>query len=423
MLLISLPVILTGLFLSFEKYLNKPWMRWAWWIVSVLVVGIIGWFAGRDLNWFDFTDAYYAAGRAALTDLNQLYSTEISVFGFVNFPLLAYLFVPFGLLSNQIAGQLFYSLGYISIIPLAYWLIKVAELNGWRMWFMLAILTINDPLEYSLDIGNSTHFIMVAILISLWWVKQGKDWLAGILLGFSGLMKLSFIPSLAYFFVRRRWRVVAGGLLIAGLAIVLSLLLIPSSLNMEWLDKAVLSTAGTSIAADNNQSLSGVLARHLISGSDVFSWEALPPEPVFSLVLRISMLLLYLPILIILFIDWKSQLTPNQYIFEFLIVFMCSLLTSPVSWTHYYMFCLIPIAIYIKEFSLEMHKLWLNLLFGCSLALLCIPTSVILRIFEMTDQRIFLSTHFFGGVILYIFLLALWFSQKYGYLRNSPVSN
>lgn len=423
MLLISLPVLFAGLFFSFEKHLNKPWMRWVWWLASVLIIGVVGWFAGRDLNWFDFTDAYYSAGRAALTDLNQLYSTEISVFGFVNFPLLAYLFVPFGLLSNQIAGQLFYSLGYIFIIPLAYWLVKVAELNGWRLWLMLAILTINDPLEYSLDIGNSTHFIMVGILISLWWLKQGRDWLAGILLGFSGLIKLSFTPSFAYFFIRQKWQVVAGGLLVAGLAVVLSLLLIPLPLNIEWLEKAVLSTGGNSIAAYNNQSLSGFLARHLIPASDVFSWNSLPSDSGFSMTLRVLNALFFLPIVAIILVGWKTSRTTMDSILEFLIVLVCSILTSPVSWTHYYMLLLIPVALYIKELTLETHKFWLNLLFGCSLALLSIPTSIILRLFELTDQRIILSIHFIGGVLLYVFLLFFWYHKRYGYLRTSSVSN
>lgn len=423
MLIISLPVILTGLFFSFEKYLTKQWMRWGWWIVSVLVVGWVGWYAGQNLNWFDFTDAYYSAGRAALIDLTQLYSAEISVFGFVNFPLLAYLFAPFGLLSNQIAGQIFFSMGYISIIPLAYWLIKVAELDGWKRWFMLGVLTINDSLEYSLDIGNTTHFIMVGMLISLWWLKQGRDWLAGILLGFSGLIKLSFIPSLAYFFIRQHWRVVGGGLLVAGLAIGLSLLVIPLSLNIEWLEKNILSTAGHSIAAYNNQSLSGFLARHLIPGSDVYSWVPIPLEPEFNIVSGILMALFYLPVVIIIVTDWKSQRTTSQYILEFIIVFVCSLLTSPISWTHYYMLLLIPIALYLKEYVFEVRRFWLNVLFGCSLVLLSSPFSLTFALFERTDQRIFLSLHFIGGIFLYVLLLFFWFSKRYSYLRAPIVSN
>lgn len=423
MINISLPIILTGLFFTFEKYLTKPWMRWLWWCTCALIVGLREFYAGQYINWFDFKDAYYFAGYATLTDLSQLYSAEICVFGFVNFPLLAYLFTPFGLLPLPIAGQIFYALGYISIMPLAYWLIKLAELDGWKRWAMLAILIINDPLEYSLDIGNTTHFVMIIIVLSLWWFKQGKDWLSGMALGFIGLMKPTLIPSFGYFFVRRQWQIVGGGLLIAGLAITLSFLLIPLSLNTEWVNKCILASVGQPIAAYNNQSLSGFLARYLIPTSDVFSWVFIIPDQKFNITSNILMALFYLPIILIIFINWKSRRTIDAYILEFLIIFVCSLLTSPISWTHYYMFFLIPVSFYIKEYAFTGSSLFMNLLFGFSLALLSTPTSLILRLYELTDQRIFLSIHFVGGVLFYIFLLAFWYIKRHSFLHAESVSN
>jgi hypothetical protein len=216
---------------------------------------------------------------------------------------------------------------------------------------------------------------------------------------------------------------VGGGLLIAGLAIGLSLLLTPVSLNAEWLDKCILTFGGQSVAGYTNQSLSGLLARHLMPGSDIFSYEPIVPGSGFNMASKILTALFYLPVVIMLLVDWKLPRTTVEYILEFFIVLVCSLLTSPIAWTHYYMLLLIPIALYLKEYVFERRRIWLNILFACSVLLLSAQTSINLAIFERTDQRIFLSLPFIGAVLLYVFLLAYWFSKRYGYLRDPSISN
>ncbi len=422
MFLVSIPVLITGLFFFLEKRLTKPWMRWGWWLGSGLFVGLLAWNAGRDINWFDFKDAYYAAGRAALTDITQLYSAELFVFGFVNIPLLAYLFAPFGLFPLRIAGLAYYAIGYVSLIPITYFLLKLANLNGWRRWVLFIALIVNDTLEYSLDIGNNTHFILLGVLVALWLFERERPWLAGILLGFSGLNKLPLILPSGYFFIRRQWSVVAGGLLVVAISVGLSFLFIPVAVNLEWFDKLV-SFTGHPTVAYNNQSLAGFLGRLLMPESDVYSWNPIEPSPAFKTISKILTGLFYLPMLTVLFIDWRSPRTKPEHILEFMIVFACSLLTSSVSWTHYYSLFLIPIALYLKDILLESRRFLLNGLFGVGLILISVPNSLIFKLFERTDQRIFLSIHFLGGVLIYLFLLVLWFWKRYGQLRESAYSN
>ena len=56
----------------------------------------------------DFRKAYYPAGSAALEGhaaLKPLFEFQRGVHGFVNLPIVAYLFAPFGLLPGQVCGS------------------------------------------------------------------------------------------------------------------------------------------------------------------------------------------------------------------------------------------------------------------------------------------------------------------------------
>ena len=399
-----LPVLLAGLYFLLENRLTKPWMRWAWWGVSVVILLAVGWYASHDQYWYDFFKGYYHSGRKIFRNPDVLY--DESCYGYVNFPLLAYLFVPFANLPKEIAGPLFFLIGYVSILPLAYWLVKSANLKGWPRWIFLSLLAVNGPLDYSVWLGNVTHIITLSVLILIWWFKQGREWLTGILLGINGLLKIPLILPAGYFFIRRRWRVVGGGLLVFGLVLGLSLWLVPFSLNRIWLERCILSFAGHPIAAYNNQSAIGFLAREFMPGN--LGWDPLNPTVQFTWVSNITLLLLYAPVLVIFFLGGKSSQNPAMFILEFFIVLVCSLLTSPISWTHYFMLLLIPAAFCMADESLRPNKLWINILLGFSLVLLTTPIKLTLALFEQTGQPLFLSPHFAGGLLLYLYLLITW---------------
>lgn len=124
---------------------------------------------------------YYHSGRKIINKPDLLY--DEACYGFVNFPLFAYLFVPLGRLPKELAGALFFLIGYVSILPLAYWLVKFSDLQGWMRYLFLVFLAVNGPLDYSIWLGNVTHIVMLILLIVLWLFKQGRHWLSGILLG------------------------------------------------------------------------------------------------------------------------------------------------------------------------------------------------------------------------------------------------
>jgi hypothetical protein len=47
-------------------------------------------------------------------------------------------------------------------------------------------------------------------------------------------------------------------------------------------------------------------------------------------------------------------------------------------------------------------------LLGVSLVFISIPVNFTLALFERTGQALFLSPHFIGGFLLYVFLIMVW---------------
>lgn len=413
-----LSVFLVGLYYLLENKLTKAWMRWAWWVGCLVVVIAIGWQVGVDHIWADFGNGYYFAGRNILARPDQLYQGE-NCGGYVNFPLLAYVFAPLGRMAKGEAGRIFFLINTVSIMPLAYWLVKFGNLKSWRRWLALFLLAINGPLDYSIWLGNSTNLIMLSMILALWWFERGKDFGAGILLGINGLIKIPMILPAGYYFARRQWKVVAGGALAVGVVIVLSLAFTSLSLNRMWLNNCILSFSGRPVGAFNNQSVAAVLARELIPESGIRYWLPLEPTPLFSAASRMAVFLLFVPVIVILLDRWKSPRTKSEHLLEFFMVLVCSLLTSPISWTHYFMFLLIPTAYYFEDRLLAKGTKGLNLLLLISLILITIPADLTLALFDATGRRGVLSVHFWGGALFYIFLFALWLRRRKSALEKS----
>lgn len=226
------------------------------------------------------------------------------------------------------------------------------------------------------------------------------------------MIKIPMVIPAGYYFIRRQWKVVIGGILVVGLVAVLSLKLIPLSVNRLWLSNCILSFSGHPVGAFNNQSVIGVLARELIPDSRMMYWLPLEPTPLFAITSKIAVLLLYVPVLIVLLHRWKSTRTKSGYLFEFFVVLVCSLLTSPISWTHYFIILLIPVAFCLDENVIAMKTKGLKLSLFASLVLITPPVDFTLEFFEIIGQRITLSIHFLGVVLFYIFLFALWIRNR-----------
>lgn len=399
-----LPIVLVGLYFLFEGRFANNRVRWLWWGICLILLAGVGYYVIQEHALYDFFKGYYHGGRKVLRNPGELY--DEACYNYVNFPLFAYLFAPLANLPKELAGRIFFTVGYIALLPLAYWLVRAVEVKGWRRFLVLGLFLFNGPLDYSIWLGNTTQIVMLFILLALLGLRHGWEWLSGIFLGVAGLIKLPIILPSGYFFIRGKWKVVAGGLLVAGFAIVLSLILIPLDLNSMWIDRCILSIAENPIGAYNNQSLSGFLARIYMPGN--IGWDPLTPTDSYKLASQIASALLYAPAIWVLFFGRKLLRTASNQALEFFIILICSLLTSPIAWTHYFVLLLIPFAWYISGEFLSQRQRWVSVVIFASILLISVPKDLSLALFEQTGMSIFLSAQFVGGVFLYLMLLVVW---------------
>ena len=159
----------------------------------------------------DFFKAYYSAGEAVLADEVAALYREGAEVTFVNLPILAYLFAPLARLDDPDAGWIFLALGLTAALVSWALLARIGRYRASSAALLAFIFLINGPMVNSLREGNTTHFLLLLLALALLLWRAGWDYSAGLVLGFCALFKLPLLLFGAYFLLRRRWRILAGG--------------------------------------------------------------------------------------------------------------------------------------------------------------------------------------------------------------------
>ncbi len=405
--------------------------RWRWGLYGGLAVVAIGfmWLVSEPphrLLFSDFNKAYYPAGRLILQDPSNLYNWVDYVGtqgrGFVNIPILAYLFVPFSLLSQFNADLLLLALSLVGVIAAYFLLLKFTRISGWKRTVLAALFLLNGPLYHSIKEGNTTHFVLLLLIAAVFWIRSKREIWLGAILAFAALIKIPLFLLGFYYVARGRWRVVAG-LGAALLAIVgASVLLFGVDLHVTWFQQCIQDSAGKPIAAYNVQSVDGFLIR-LLTDSALNNWWPVPVNWDFKLARYVSLALLMGSVI---WVCWRSKAptTPEAENLEFSAVLCLSLLISPISWTHYYLFLLLPLALYLGgKLAVPVGRSWFGLV---ALGAFLVSPPVIAGmgyfkpdhpILKFLIFKVFISHWFFGATLLLgVLLAARWFVA-----RRSPL--
>ncbi|HEY9636932.1 MAG TPA: glycosyltransferase family 87 protein [Coleofasciculaceae cyanobacterium] len=403
------------------RFVKQRWLRWLGYGLPTLAIVLFLWTITVPIDFLgtlnDFNKAYYPAGRLILENPSKLYDPfDISVkglgvihvrdLGFVNIPIIALLFIPFSLLDVALSQILYTILGGIAIIIFGYLIVKLTKVTGWQRILLLRIILVNGPLYYSLKVVNSTHFVLFFLLAAIFCIQTKREIWLGILLAIAALIKIPLFLLGIYYFLRGRWQVVLGyGGALLGI-VGASLLLFGVDLHLIWFERCIQAFRNKAIGAYNIQSVDGLLVRLLTDGN-IGNWDPIELGLDFKV---IRYVLLSLLIGGTIWICWRSKppITIEEQNLEFSIVLCLALVISPISWTHYYLFLLVPLSLYLGEkLAIPQGWLWFS---SVVLSILLIspavraftPANPILRFLMF---KLLFSHYFFGGILLLGILL------------------
>ena len=290
----------------------------------------------------DFRRAYWEAGVASWQGrggFDALYARGTD--GFVNLPIIAWLFSPFGLVGSTHAALIFTALGVMAV--LAGWLLlsDFLELGRREKGLLLVAIAAFGPMIYSVREGNVSHFLFAGIVLALLDVRSGREIRAGVLFGLAALLKPPLILIGVYFLLRRRWRLVCGGAAtIAGVTLA-SLAIYGWYLHTVWYETVIAPYAAGPTPAFNVQSLPAFVLRQELGVASYLDWT---PHALSSAGRILSALLAFALAILCVWAavrrgEWK-RVSHDAVGIEIMMVVAFACLVSSLTWSHYYVWLL-----------------------------------------------------------------------------------
>lgn len=294
----------------------------------------------------DFNVAYYPAGSAIIEDLPRLFRRcwDTPVCGFVNIPIVALLFTPFSLLTLRHAQWLFVALSLVGLVVTVLLLWSMTDRDRSRRWAILLLFAMNGPLVYSLKEGNLTHGALLVLVAGLVCLDRGWERSAGACFALAAIIKLPLLLFGVYFVGMRQWRAAFGyGLTLATIS-ALSLWYAGLASHVAWYREVIQPLSDKGLTAFNVQSIEGVLLR-LQDDARLYDWTPVAVSPDIRMAGRLGAALL-VGLSCLVFLRRPGTRHREAMYVELSMVVCLALLISPISWTHYYLFLLLPLSLY-----------------------------------------------------------------------------
>jgi Glycosyltransferase family 87 len=379
-----------------------------------MVASGIGWWmwtvSDPPIAFLDFEQAYYPAGRAIIADIPALYHRiaaceETAICGFVNIPIVAFLFAPLSVFTLSTAQLLFAVLSLMCVLLTIYMMWSVADAPVSRKHVIAFLFVLNGPLFYSLKEGNVTHFALLLLAAAVVCLDKERDCWAGALLAVAAVLKLPLLLLGLYFAIKRRWYVVTGfGFALAVLSSV-SLIYAGWNAHVEWYQEAIQPFADKGLSAFNVQSVDGFLLR-LGDDARLYDWK--PADVTWKV-----RALRYLVATVLLGMSWRLFVrdpgaNPKEtQLLELSMVLCVALIISPISWTHYYLLLLLPLSLYAgRRLTVPQHGASLGGMVLCVL-LIAPPVTFVQPTSWILDQimtKLIVSHYLAGAIILCVLL-------------------
>lgn len=366
----------------------------------------------------DYENAYLPAGAAAMSDHTALSGLLAKgVLGFVNLPIVAFLFSPFAALPFAVGEALFLGIGVVAALLLWRELVRLLDLNTRESALLLFLVLGSGPAAYNLFLGNTSQIVMVLIILGLGAFMQRRDTSAGILFALAALIKPALIIFGIYALLRGRWKVALSGGVVCVAATLLSIIIFGWPMHVLWLEQTILPALDGTIMAYNVQSISAVVSRAMVGSEHLLDWTPTEVPELASLISRILQLAALAVIVTCITLLARLKRTAETAPLEVSFVLMIPLLIPNLAWNHYLIWAFLPLALCLRGLPGfgQMTRLHMTALVAMALIILPIETWTFSSpLVQEVFGRVIVSLPFLGVVLLLILMVQMTLSIRNG---------
>lgn len=350
--------------------------------------------------WKDFKKAYWWGGRYVVEDPWRLYHGNGH---FTNVPIVAYLFTPFTALPEVPAALVLAALALPVLVAALALLGRLGDLSDRERTAAAGLFLLDGPLYYSLREGNLTHFVLLLLVAALACRAADRDRTAGALFAASAILKPPLALLAAYYLVRREWKVFGSAALVAAATLAASVAIFGVELHERWFDECVRPFLGRPVVAFNGQSIDAGLAR-LVVRDHLRDWRPVTVGLGVRAAGAAAVLAVWAAVVAAMARSGRAR-TPALERVEVSIVLVVALVTSPLSWSHYYLLCLIPACLALgRGFPGPLDRSSRALLFAGTF-LLSLPVAYV-KAYTLVG-RLLVSYTLIGGLLVLAALLRI----------------
>ena len=259
-------------------------------------------------------------------------------------PLVAYLFMPFTHLEFRTAARLWLGLSVLMWLGCA---LLVRNLVGcqrdWVFTGLLLVMAMNfDPMHNNYWHGQASVLTLMLVCAFVVAFRAGYGSIGAVAFGASVVLKLTPALFMGYYFLKRQYRTVVWCGVGLVLAVVLSVWLCGSEINVHYFTKVLPEVTSSDLSTPGNQSPYGFLVR--LSGALGLGEGGLKASKLLSRVFALALLAVCAPAM-----GRKPPADTQTLALEVSLVLMLLCLASPVTWPHHLVLVFLPLVVVLYQ--------------------------------------------------------------------------
>lgn len=275
-------------------------------------------------------------------------------------PFVAVLFLPLTLLSSGDAFKVFGGLSLLLYLGGLWCVLRTLQIRVEAI-AVVGLALCWYPFIAHIALGQISLLLVASILGAWCCLRHGREWEAGVLLGFACAIKLFPLIFALYLLLRRRWKALALMVLMASFFFVIPLAVVSPDDYGRYFLEVTPNNFSNCVFFPVNLSMISVINRFLSEGPWVVP---LADAPQLIQPLTWTFTLAVVLILCKKLLDLPSNTHGDDLAFSY--VCLAMLLLAPISWLHIFPLLILPFGLIVEEFQrshVQKLKLCLLLIF------------------------------------------------------------